>query len=454
MYNQKHLKMRIFFVTTLLLIASIGSAQETTIENNETVPTVWTLQDCINYAIQHNITVKRASLNKSIASLSYNQAKANKLPSVSSSFGQTFSNGNTIDPITGDYVSDQIYSTNLGLNSSVTLFQGSQLKNQIIQSGLMVEQSAFLVEEAQNNIAVSILETYLQALYSKESVTIAENNLKASEAEVERAKSRLDAGTVALNEYTEAKAQAATNRYNIVAAQNNYEAYLFNLKQLLELDPSTSLELQEVDADIETQFTTGNKFDAYQNAISTLPEIAASDLNISIIEKDLAIAKGGYWPSISLSGSLGTGYTTVSDLRVGEQLNVNFNQKIGLSVNIPIFSKKQNKTAVETSKVNIEIALLERQTAEKEVYQKIETAWQNVVASNEQITASKEALEAATESYRLAKKKYELGALSTTDLVISQNTYTNAQQNYIQAKYLNILYNQLLQFYQGNEIKL
>lgn len=443
--------MRIYLLIAFFLVAKFGVAQET--ENQQDIK-VWSLQDCIDYAIDHNITVKKASYNETLAEINYDQAKASRLPNVYSSIGQTFSNGNTIDPITSDYVSDQVYSANMGINSSVTLFQGNQIKNEIKQNGLLLEQSAFLVEAAQNDIKISILETYLQALHSKEGITIAENNLKATEAEVERAKSRLDAGAIALNEYTEALSQSATNKYNVIAAKNNYDQYILALKQLLELEPSTEIALQEIEEDNQVIGLTANKLEAYQNALDYLPEVAATDLNIAIIEKDLAIAKGGYLPSLSLTGSIGTGYTTISDLKVGEQFNANFNQKVGMSLYIPIFNKKQTKSAVETSKINIEMAQLDKAITEKEVYRKVETAWQNVIASNEQLSAANSALEASSESYRLAQKKYELGALSTTDLVISQNTYTNAQQNYIQAKYLNILYSQLLQFYQGNDIKL
>ena len=136
------------------------------------------------------------------------------------------------------------------------------------------------------------------------------------------------------------------------------------------------------------------------------------------------------------------------------QLDVNFNQRLGLSLNIPIFNRNQTKSAVQTATFNIEKAEIQKQTVEKEVIKKVETAYHNALSSQEQLVAAEASQQAAEQSYNLAQKKYELGDLSTTDLVISQNTYTNAQQNYLQSKYLNILYHQLLQFYQGNEIKL
>ena len=389
-----------------------------------------------------------------MAEVDYSKAKSSRLPNLFGSASQKFTSGNTIDRITGDYVSDQINSTNVGISSSMTLFQGNQLNNQIQQSKLLLEQSVFKEEVEKNNIALTILETYLQTLYSKESITIAENNLAASEKEVIRAKQRLDVGTIALSDYTEAQSQAATNKYNVISAKNNYQQYIIALKQLLELSPMDTLEIQSIAENLDFINQTLNKTEVYNNALGFLPEIKASNLNIAVNEKELAIAKGGYLPSLSLAASIGYGYTSVNESTFSDQFNVNFNQRIGLSLSIPIFNKNITKSAVQTASINIEKAEIQKETTEKEIYRKVETAYQNAVSAQEQVIASEASKTAAEQSYKLAQKKYELGDLSTTDLVISQNTYTNAQQNYLQAKYLNILYHQLLQFYQGNDIKL
>ncbi|CAZ98409.1 TolC family protein [Zobellia galactanivorans] len=443
--------MKLYILMASFLVAQIAFAQEA---DTSSAPKVWSLQDCISYAIENNITVKDATLSKNISEVDYSKAKSSRLPNLFGSASQGFSNGTTIDPITSDYVSDQIHNTNLGVNSSVTLFQGNQINNQIQQNKLLLEQSSLLEEEAKNSIVISILETYLQTLYSKEGITIAENNLEASEKEVLRAKSRLDAGSIALSDYTEAQSQAATNKYQLIAAKNDYAQHIITLKQLLELSPLETMEIETMAENSDLINLELNKEIIYSNALAYLPEVEASQTNIAINEKELDIAKGGYLPTLSLVGSLGTGYTSLNDNTFGDQLDVNFNQKLGLSLSIPIFNRNQTKAAVKTAAINIERAQLQKQSVEKEVIKKVETAYENAVSSQEQLIAAQASLEAAEQSYKLAQKKYELGALSTTDLVISQNTYTNAQQNYLQAKYLNILYHQLLQFYQGNEIKL
>ena len=443
--------MKLYLILASLFFVQFSFAQDA---STNTAPKVWSLEDCITYAIENNITIKDAALNKNIAEIDYSKAKSSRLPNLFGSASQNFSSGNTIDPITSNFVTDQINSTNVGINSSMTLFQGNQISNQIKQNKILLEQSVYLEEVEKNNIELNILEVYLQTLFSKESIAIAESNLATSEKEVLRAKARLDAGTIALSDYTEAQSQAATNKYNVIASKNDYQQYIIQLKQLLELSPLEDLEIETIDENMDLINLEIDKNQLYNNAIGFLPEIQASKLNIAANEKELDIAKGGFLPTLSLTGSVGSGYTSINDNTFSDQFDVNFNQKIGLSLSIPIFNRNQTKAAVKTASINIEKAEIQKQGVEKEVYKKVETAYQNAVSAQEQVIAADASKTAAEQSYKLAQKKYELGGLSTTDLVISQNTFTNAQQNYLQSKYLNILYHQLLQFYQGNDIKL
>ncbi|MDE3742009.1 TolC family protein [Maribacter polysaccharolyticus] len=435
-------------IILLALIVQFTQGQQSI----EPVDKIWTLDECISYALEHNITVKQAVLEKNGTLQDFKEAKSARLPNLYGSASQNFTNGNSIDPITSDFVSQQINATSLGLNSSVTLFQGNQISNEIKQNKLLVDQYSLYEEEAKNNIILSITESYIQLLYGKENITIAENNLIASQKEEEQAKARLDAGSIAMKDYTDAQSNTATNAYNLITAKNDYATQLLTLKQLLELPIGTSFQIAEVDGNGKELVPDLNL--VYEKALENLPEINAGKVNVSVFEKELDIAKGGYLPTLSLSGSLGSGYTSTQDYNFSDQLDLNFNQRVGLSLSVPIFNRNQTKTDVENAKIDIEIAKLDLAQEEKDLYQKIESAWQNALAAQGQMSAAEVAKNAAGESYRLAQKQYELGALSTTDLVVSQNTYTNAEQNYLQAKYLSLLYTQLLQFYQGNDIKL
>ena len=443
--------MKLYLIIASILFVQFSFAQD---GSNSPTPKIWSLEDCITYALENNITIKDAALNTNIAEVDYDKSKSSRLPNVFGSASQSFSNGNSIDPITSNFVADQINSSNVGINSSMILFQGNQVSNQIKQNKLFLEQSIFEEAVEKNNIVLNLLETYLQTLYSKESIVIAENNLAASEKEVLRAKAWLDAGEIALNDYTEAQSQAATNKYNVIAVKNNYQQNIIALKQLLELPPTQNLEIEAIDENMDLINLEFDKIEIYNKSLSYLPEIKVSSLNIAASQKELDIVKGNYLPTLSLSGSISTGYTSINNNTFSDQFNVNFNQRIGLNLSIPIFNRNQTKAAVQVATINIEKAQIQKQTTEKDIYKKVETAYQNALSAKEQVIAAEASKVAAEQSYILAQKKYELGDLSTTDLVISQNVFTNAQQNYLQAKYLNILYHQLLQFYQGNDIKL
>lgn len=440
--------MKTYITITALLVLQFSTAQE----QSELEQRIWTLEDCISYALDNNITVKEAAFSKKTTEVEYMAAKSSRLPNLTGNASQNFTNGNSIDPITSDFVSQQINSTSLGLNTQLTLFQGNQINNQIKQSKLLVDQYGFYEEEAKNNIILSIAESYIQLLYSKENIGIAQNNLIASQKEEETAKARYEAGSIAIRDYTDARSQTATNSYNLITAQNEYALQLLNLKQLLELPPLQTFEIEESIEFISEVLPDLNE--VYTKALEVLPEINTGKIDVSISEKNLDIAKGAYLPTLALTGSLGTGYTSTQELDFADQFDVNFNQRAGLALNVPIFNRNRTKADVQNAKIDIEIAKLQLAQEKKDLYVKLETAWQNANASQNQMTASEVARTAAQESYRLAQKQYELGALNTTDLVLSQNTYTNAEQNYLQAKYLNLLYTQLLQFYQGNEIKI
>ncbi|WP_167596167.1 TolC family protein [Leeuwenhoekiella sp. ZYFB001] len=452
--------MKKYFIILIVLFPLLSKAQEKleAIQQKltETDPdqVIWSLQDCIDYAALNNLTVLDAQLDASSAAVNYKQSKQQRLPNLTGSASESYSRGYSIDPITSNYVNQDIFSTSTSLNTSITLFQGSQLNNQIDQNALLLDQSALFIEEAKNNITLSLTEAYLQALYYKEAIAVAQNTLAGSQQESKIAKSRYDAGAIAKKDYSDALSQEASNNYKLIQAQNSYEAQLLLLRQLLELEPETNFDIVDPDIDYNGSTLLLDKVDVYHNALNTLPEIAASKLDIDISEKDLEIAKGAYLPTLSLTGSLGSGYTSIQDMSFTDQFDINFNQRLGLSLSVPIFNRGQTKANVQNAKINIEKANIALRTQEKELYNKVETAWRNARSSQEQLLAAEAARNAAKDSYELAQKQYEVGAINTTDLVLTQNTYSNAEQNYIQAKYLGILYAQLLQFYQGNEIKL
>lgn len=409
---------------------------------------IWSLADCIDYAIEHNITVQKSILDKQTAVANYQQQKNNRLPSVAGTINGSLSNESAIDPVTSDFVDQQIFSNNMGVNAQMAIYQGGMLNLQIEKNELLVKQSELYVEEAQNQITLSVLESYLQALYYFEGIKIAKNTIASSHEELQQAQKKFENGAIAQLELSDLETQYANNQYSLVTAKNLYDQQVLSLKQLLEIEPNTSFQIENIDLK-DTQTLVPNKDEVFANAIEVLPDLKIFDLNSDILQNEVKLAKANFLPTISLSAGINSGYTNTMDFAYNEQIKNNFSQQVGLALSIPIFSKKQNKTNVKLAEMQVEQNQLDKLSASKSLYAKIESIYQNAMANLAQQSASETARNNAKTAYELASKKYEFGGLTSTELSVSRNTYLNAEQTYLQSKYLTSLYQQLLKFYQG-----
>jgi outer membrane protein len=414
----------------------------------------WDLQRCIEYAVSNNITVKQSVLDQETAENNLTRSKASRFPSLSASGSQSLTRGTSTDPITYDFVSQTIHATSVGLNAQVTLYGGSKINNTIKQNGLLVSQNSYYVEAAKNDISLQVTEAYLQALYYKEGITIAENNLKSSEAQATRSQALFDAGSIAMKDLADVKSQLASDRYTLVTAKNSYNQQVLTLKQLLEFEPDQSFDLAFPTQEQEAMIVIPDKYSVYKEALAIMPEIKSGKLATDVAALSLKIARAGYQPTLSMTGGLSTGYTNTQRYAFSEQFNNNFNQRLGLTLSIPIFSNLQTKTSVQNSRIAIQSAELDLTSSRKALYQKIENAHQQATAAQSEMEAAAAQSDASKVAYDLTQQQYTVGAANTVDLLVSQNTYLQAQQKYTQAKYTAILYYQLLQFYEGNPIKL
>lgn len=414
----------------------------------------WDLAQSIDYAIRNNITVKQSELNQQTAENNLVQSRFSRLPSLSATGSNSLTRGTSIDPITSDFVSQTINSTSVGLNSQVTLFSGNKINNTIKQNQLTLDQNSLYVKEAQNNITLQLTEAYLMALYYKEGIATAEETLKLAENQLKRSQALHDAGSLSLSDLSTVKSTYASNNYTLVTAKNAYVQQVLSLKQLLELEPEQILSLTFPEEDNALTVVVPDKYEVYYTALESMPQISAGETGVSISQLAVKVAKASYYPTLSLSGNLSTGYTNTQNLAFEEQFNNNFNQRIGLSLSIPIFNNYQTKRNVQNAVISTRTTELNLIATKKELYQKIENAHQNAVAAQAQLEAAQIETEASLAALDLAKQRFELGAINAVDMQVAQNTFVSAQQKYLQAKYTGILYYQLLQFYQGNPIKI
>lgn len=409
---------------------------------------VWTLQDCLNYAVENNITVKKSELDKTSAEINLEQQKNNKLPNVTGTASLGLTNGSSIDPITSDFLNQTLFSNSYGVSSSVVVYQGNKLNLQIEKNKILVSQSELYQKQAENSIVLSVLESYLQALYYYEGIQIAKNSVNSSAQELKFTQIKYKNGAIAKLDLADVETQHAQNQYNVVSAENLYSQQVLKLKQLLELDPTVDFQIEKVTLSDALESIPDKQL-VYEAAVSELPDLQIYDVQNDILNKNLEIAKAGYKPSVSVSAGLNTGYSTSMDYGYFKQMKSNFNKSLGVSLNVPIYSRKQNITDEKLAQIDIEQNKLDKISAQKTLYSNIETAWQNAVANQAQQKAAKVARDNAKLAYDLAAKKYEFGALTTTELAVSRNNYLNNEQTYLQSKFMAVLYSNLLNFYQG-----
>lgn len=412
---------------------------------------VWTLGDCLDYAVKNNITVKKTVLDKTTASLNYQQQKNNKLPTVYGSASLGVTNGSSIDPITSSFLNQNILSNSFGLSGNMTIYQGNKLNLQIEQNRMILDQSALYQKQAENNIVLNVLNSYLQALYYYEGIESAKYTANSSAQELKLTETKYKNEAISKLELADVETQNAQNLYTVVNAENLYNQQVLKLKQLLELDPSVDFQIEKIKLS-DAMDAVPDKQEVFSQAIENLPDLKIYDSQNEILTKALEITKTGYKPTLSATAGFNTGYTTTQDYSYFNQVKNNFNKSVGLSLNVPIFSKKQNDTNVKLAQINIEQNKLDKISASKTLYSSIETAWQNAIANQAQQKASKVARDNAKLAYDLASKKYEFGGLTTTELAVSRNTYLTNEQTYLQSKYMSALYTQLLNFYQGKAL--
>lgn len=426
-------------------------------------PQEWTLKNCIDYALTQNIQLKKSKIALESSQVDSKSARAKLFPSLS--FGSTqqyintpFPEGNSLDNyvVTGSKGSSKnSYTGNYSLRSSMTLYNGGKLRNNIKSSKLQEQVQQYSVEEEIDNIETSITESFLQILYAQESVKINEETVALSKLQCERGKALLEAGSISQSDYAQLESQYSSDKYQLVLSQTTLEGNIQTLKQLLEMDMTETLSISTPILEAHDVLTPlPGKEEVYQSALNFIPSIQSGKLGIDIAKLEHKNAKAGYYPTLDLSASVGTGHISGSDSNFGQQMKNKLNESIGLTLSIPIFNNRENKSAVEKAKLQISEAELEYLNAQKELQKTIEDIYLDATSSQAQYAAAIEQVKASKTSYNLAQEQFNLGMKNTVELLTEKNNFLSAQQEMLQAKYMAILNALLLRFYQGKEITL
>ncbi len=472
-------------VIVLLTICNIGwsFAQESK----------WTLEECIQHALDRNITINQRKLNNELSEISLEQSKTDLLPNLTASGSQSWNFGRSVDPYTYDYVSTNVGSNNFGLSTSVTLFDGLQSFNTIKKNQIDVESGTLDLEQTKNDIILSVTQAYLQVLFAYEQVENAALSLESTAAQVERTQKLVNAGSSPEGDLFKINSQLASDQYSLVNAENQLSLSKINLMQIMELPVEEEFDIVIPEFDIATIGIDlpESSDEIFVKALEVQPEIESSKLKVASAEQSLKIAKGGLYPRLSLSGNLGTGYSNARTLRLYEdpvtdiqeigyvqsagpsevvvtertyspsrivdygfadQIKDNLSESIRLSLSIPIFNRFQTKNNISRSRINVETAELDRQNTENQLRKTIEQAYNDLVSSAKNYDAAVEQLKSLERSYNDTERKYELGMVNATDYLIEKNNFENSKYSLTRAKYEYIFTYKILDFYQGKPI--
>ena len=454
--NESIMKQISSILLSCLLLLPAGMKAE------EDAPKQWTLRDCIDYALEHNITIQRNRINVESAQEDVKTAKADFLPSLSGNISQRVVNRpnsarGTI--ISGDNIttseSKTSYNGSYGIDANWTVYNGSKRVNTLKQQQLNSRIAELTVDESENSIEENITQLYVQILYSAEAVKVNESTLEVSRKEFERGQELFNAGSIASSDLAQLEAQVSNDNYQLVTSQTTLQNYKLQLKQLLELDGDFEMDLflPPLD-DSSVLIPLPTKDDVYQTALNLRPEIESSKLNIEASDMNIKISRAGYIPSLSLSAGIGTTNANGNDFSFSEQVKQNWNNSIGLTLSIPIFDKRQTKSAVNKAKLQRQTSELDLMDNQKTLYKTIESLWLSANSAQQQYVAATQKLKSTQASYALVSEQFNLGMKNTVELLTEKNNLLSAQQETLQAKYTAILNAGLLRFYQGEQIDL
>ncbi len=414
----------------------------------------WTLAECIRHAQENNLTLQQTELQVKQRELQLETAKGSRLPMVSGSASEnlSFGRGLTAD---NTYSNTNTTSTGLSLGTSVPIFQGLRISNNIKESELGLKAATADLEKAREDMSVAVAQAYVQILYNMELLDVANNQVGIDSLQLERLEVLLENGKASPSQVAQQKAALGQSRLSATQARNNLNISLLDLSQLLELPDPEGFSIVRPEVPIDG-ILLGNPEDIYAEAIDSKPAVRAEMLRLDATEYSIKSAKGAFLPSISASGGIGTNYYTMSAAPSEvffNQIKNNFSQYLGVSLSVPIFTGFQTRNqvrAAELAKTNQKLLL---ENTKKTLYKEIQQAYYNAVAASEKYRSSGDALASAKESFELVLAKYENGKANITEFNEARDSWLKAESDLVRSRYEYLYSAKLLDFYRGRQLE-
>lgn len=421
----------------------------------------WTLRECLDYAAQNNISLKKASITRLSAHEDMLESKSALLPSLDASTSQSLilrpfpeEGGATV---ANGYVQSSVdklyYNGSYGINLNWTVWDGKRTRNQIRLNNLSEQQAVADSATMANSIHEQITMLYYQILYSKEAVEVTRQTLEASKVNENRGKVMVEVGKMSRADLAQLTAQRAQDEYNVVAAESNVRNFKRQLKELLEITDNEPFDIEaagSLDGDALAEIPS--MLSVYNSALSTRPEIRAQKIAIESGDVSLEIAKAQKMPTIGLVSSLSTNTTTMSNDGWGSQLKTNMSMAAGFTVSIPLLDNRKTKTAVNKAVLSRMSNELELKNLETQLSSNIENYWIQAVDCQSKYKAAKVNTQSQQESYDLLSEQFSLGLKNIVELMTEKNNLLSAKQNELESKYMAILNILMLKFYANGKM--
>ncbi len=413
----------------------------------------WSLNQCILYALDHNLRVKQSLLTTDVNKVTSEQTKANRLPVVNGSTRQNFSwnSVQNFSNIGSNFVSSTSINSSFSLNASETLYNGSKINNNIKQTEINYEAGKYDSETQKETISLNVLTAFLNLLFAEEQVKNNANQILVTEGELKLANERYTLGAIANSDVLIVKSQLATEKQTLANSEGQVSTSRVTLMQLMELPVNNEFTVGHPDlSNLVVKQTKPDPAAIYQIALGIKPQIKSAELGTKSAKLNVDIAKGNYLPNLSLSAGLGTDYfSTAKSLAYSQQIYHNLSPTVGLTLSIPIYENKQLKSQVQIAQIGTQKADLQLQDTENQLRKAIESACTDVISAENEYAASLEQYNSTLESSNVATEKFNQGLINSIDYLVQKTNLITSESTLLQSKYRLIFSYKTLDFYTG-----
>ncbi len=434
--------MRAFLFSFLCFVFLMASSQES-----------WTLEDCIQYALENNLQVKQAEVDSKIIEERLTQSKYELLPNLSLTGSDRLNYGKTVIPITNELAETRIRSSNFQANASVDLFRGFQNINAIRMNTIDFMAARYDVDKQKNDITIAVTNAYLLILFNQEIADMAEQQIEVTKQQIVRIDKLVESGSLPKGNLLELQAQQADEELQFINAENQVGLAHLNLLQLLQLQGDYQLDIVKPDFD-STSLAMELKpaSEVFKTSLTVMPEIKSAELRLQSSEKNLSLSRANRSPTLSLGGSFGTGYTESNFAPYLDQLRDNTYRNFGLTLRIPVFSKYSIQQSINQAKLQRMRAEYALELEKNQLRTNVENAYADAEASLKSYYANKKSLEALEESFKYAEKRFDAGLINSVEYNTNKNNLRRAESELSRAKYDYIFKRKILDFFQGKPI--